>query len=122
VVLANGDVIRTGMGAMTGNRAWQTYKKGFGPSVDSLFMQSNFGIVTKMGMWLLPRPECYMSCFVACDKDSDLEALVEIVRPLVLDRTIPNYPIIGNVLGARRRRSRRARTGIRATARSRTTC
>src|SRR5665213_753187 len=63
IVLANGDVIRTGMGAMTGNRTWQTYKKGFGPSADGLFMQSNFGIVTKMGMWLLPRPECYMSCF-----------------------------------------------------------
>jgi 4-cresol dehydrogenase (hydroxylating) len=60
VVLANGAVIRTGMGAMTGNRTWQTYKKGFGPSSDGLFMQSNFGIVTKMGIWLLPQPECYM--------------------------------------------------------------
>jgi 4-cresol dehydrogenase (hydroxylating) flavoprotein subunit len=100
VVLANGDVIRTGMGAMSNNRTWQTYKKGFGPSADGLFMQSNFGIVTKMGMWLLPQPECYMSCFVRCEKDSDLEPLIETIRPLVLDRTIPNYPIVGNVLGA----------------------
>src|SRR5665213_1011065 len=100
IVLANGDVIRTGMGAMTGNRTWQTYKKGFGPSADGLFMQSNFGIVTKMGIWLLPTPECYMSCFVRCDKDADLGPLTETIRPLVLDRTIPNYTIVGNILGA----------------------
>jgi 4-cresol dehydrogenase (hydroxylating) len=107
VVLANGDVLRTGMGAMSNNKTWQTYKKGFGPSPDGLFMQSNFGIVTKMGMWLLPRPECYMSCFGSAAKDSDLEALIEAIRPLVLDRTIPNYPIIGNVLGAASQMSQR---------------
>jgi 4-cresol dehydrogenase (hydroxylating) flavoprotein subunit len=31
VVLADGQVVRTGMGAMTGNRAWPLYKGGFGP-------------------------------------------------------------------------------------------
>jgi 4-cresol dehydrogenase (hydroxylating) flavoprotein subunit len=70
-------------------------------------MQSNFGIVTKMGLWLLPRPECYLSCFAAFPKESDLEPAIEAVRPLLLDRTIPNYPIIGNVLGAASQRSRR---------------
>jgi 4-cresol dehydrogenase (hydroxylating) flavoprotein subunit len=107
VVLANGDIIRTGMGAMNGNHTWQTYKKGFGPTPDGIFMQSNFGIVTKMGMWLLPRPECYMSCFVQCPKESDLGPLIEIIRPLVLDRTIPNYPIVGNILGGASMMSRR---------------
>jgi 4-cresol dehydrogenase (hydroxylating) flavoprotein subunit len=107
VVLANGDVLRTGMGAMRGNRTWQTYKKGFGPTLDGLFMQSNFGIVTKMGMWLLPTPECYMSCYVSVPMEADLEALIETIRPLVLDRTIPNYPIVGNVLGAASQMSRR---------------
>jgi 4-cresol dehydrogenase (hydroxylating) len=107
IVLANGDVIRTGMGAMSNNRTWQTYKKGFGPTPDGLFMQSNFGIVTKMGMWLLPQPECYMSCFVQCPKDSDLGPLIETIRPLVLDRTIPNYPIVGNILGGASMMSRR---------------
>jgi 4-cresol dehydrogenase (hydroxylating) flavoprotein subunit len=107
VVLANGDIVRTGMGAMAGNRAWQTYKRGFGPSADGIFMQSNFGVVTKMGLWLLPRPECYMSCFLSCPKESDLAPLVETIRPLVLDRTIPNYPIIGNILGAAQQMSRR---------------
>src|SRR6202034_4713337 len=47
VVLADGEVMRTGMGAMPGNRAWHVYKRGLGPTVDQLFMQSNYGIVTK---------------------------------------------------------------------------
>ena len=52
VVLANGEVVRTGMGAMPGNNTWQLFKYGFGPYVDGIFSQSNFGIVTKMGIWL----------------------------------------------------------------------
>src|SRR5262249_23835655 len=55
VVLASGEVIRTGMGAMAGNQAWHAHRRGFGPAVDGLFMQSNLGIVTKMGKWLTPR-------------------------------------------------------------------
>ena len=60
VVLANGEVMRTGMGAMPGNRSWHVYKRGLGPTPDQLFMQSNFGVVTKMGVWLMPYPEVYM--------------------------------------------------------------
>ncbi|WP_228033761.1 hypothetical protein [Streptomyces spongiae] len=39
--------VRTGTGAMTGSKTWHLSKRGFGPSTDSLFMQSNMGIVTK---------------------------------------------------------------------------
>jgi len=46
VVLADGTVMRTGMGAMPGNKSWHCYKRGLGPTPDQLFMQSNFGIVT----------------------------------------------------------------------------
>ena len=45
-----GSCMRTGMGAMPGNRSWHVYKRGLGPTPDQLFMQSNFGIVTKMGV------------------------------------------------------------------------
>lgn len=100
VVLANGDVLRTGMGALPGSRAWQAYQRGFGPSPDGLFMQSNYGIVTKMGVWLMPRPECYVSGSVRVARESDLEPLVDTLRPLLLDRTIPNYPLIGHAIGA----------------------
>ena len=56
VVLANGEVMRTGMGAMPGTNTWQLFKYGFGPYVDGMFSQSNFGVVTKMGIWLMPEP------------------------------------------------------------------
>ena len=33
VVLPNGEVVRTGMGAVPGNKTWQLFKYGFGPYV-----------------------------------------------------------------------------------------
>jgi 4-cresol dehydrogenase (hydroxylating) len=100
VVLPSGDVLRTGMGAMTNNRSWHVYRNGFGPSVDGLFMQSNLGIVTRMGVWLMPTPECYLSATVCVPRESDLEPLIDTVRTLMLDRLIHNYPVIGNALSA----------------------
>ena len=55
VVLPNGELMRTGMGALPGSKTWQQYKYGFGPYVTPLFSQSSLGIVTKMGIWLFPR-------------------------------------------------------------------
>ena len=54
VVLANGDVLRTGMGGVKGDKAWQVFKWGYGPTLDGMFTQSNYGICTKMGFWLMP--------------------------------------------------------------------
>ena len=56
VVLANGEVMRTGMGALPDADTWQEYKHGFGPDPSGLFPQGNFGIVTKMGFRLMPQP------------------------------------------------------------------
>jgi 4-cresol dehydrogenase (hydroxylating) flavoprotein subunit len=100
VVLADGDVLRTGMGAMNGNRAWQCYPRGFGPTADGIFMQSNFGIVTKMGVSLMPTPDCYLSCGVQVPEQDDLYALIDVLRTLMLDRTIQNVPVIANALTA----------------------
>jgi 4-cresol dehydrogenase (hydroxylating) len=83
VVLANGDVVRTGMGALPNARTWQQYKYGFGPAVDGIFSQSNFGVVTKMGFWLLPEPEAYFSGTVMVPKEDDIHALVEIFARLL---------------------------------------
>ena len=99
VVLPDGDVLRTGMGAMAGNRSWQAYQRGFGPSPDSLFMQSNYGIVTKMGVWLMPQPEVYLSGWARFQGDEPVEPLIDALRPLLLDGTIRNYPILGQGVG-----------------------
>jgi 4-cresol dehydrogenase (hydroxylating) len=82
VVLPNGEVMRTGMGALPGAKSWQEYRYGFGPSVDGLFSQGNFGIVTKMGFWLLPQPESYLSGIVTVPRRRDLIPLVEHVNYL----------------------------------------
>ncbi|KAK8203382.1 hypothetical protein M8818_005273 [Zalaria obscura] len=56
VVLPNGEVMRTGMGALPDSNTahgsantWQLFQYGFGPYPDGIFTQSNYGIVTKMG-------------------------------------------------------------------------
>jgi len=98
VVLPTGDLIRTGMGAMSNSKSWHVYPHSFGPSVDGLFMQSNFGIVTKMGVSLMPTPECYMSVTLSVKRDADLEPLIDIVRKLQLNRVIENYPVLANAV------------------------
>src|ERR671918_1837571 len=88
VVLADGEVMRTGMGAMPGNRAWHVYKRGLGPALDTVFMQSNFGIVTEMGVWLMPQPEVYIPLWLRLRNDDDLAPAVDTLRTLMLDDTI----------------------------------
>lgn len=98
VVLADGSLLRTGMGAMVGNQAWSLYKGGFGPALDGLFLQSNYGIVTSMGVWLHPAPETAVTMQIAVPGRDDLGPLVEALRPFLLDGTIRSTATIGSVL------------------------
>jgi 4-cresol dehydrogenase (hydroxylating) len=107
VVLPDGGLLRTGMGGLSNPRAWHVYRKSCGPSVDGLFMQSNLGVVTKMGVWLMPAPECYMPGWLTLRRDADLEILLERLRPLMIDGTIPNQPMIINAVCAASARSGR---------------
>jgi len=88
VVLANGDVVRTGMGALPTAKNWQYFQYGAGPLSDSIFAQSNFGIVTKMGFWLLPEPEASMTGQIRVQKHDDLIALVKILGKLAFGGTV----------------------------------
>jgi FAD/FMN-containing dehydrogenase len=99
VVLANGDVLRTGMGAMTGSKSWHLYQHSVGPSVDRLFMQSSLGIVTKMGVWLMRRPDFYLAGWGRFNADDLLEPVIDGLRELMLEGTIANYPLVGCGLG-----------------------
>jgi 4-cresol dehydrogenase (hydroxylating) len=102
VVLPNGELLRTGMGAMPGAQTWQQYKAGFGPWIDGLFSQSNFGIVTKMGFWMMPEPEaCLIGRVYANDYD-DLHALVRIVTHLENSGIVNGMPGFGSPLLQRR--------------------
>jgi len=82
VVLPSGEVMRTGMGALPGAKTWQQYKYGFGPHVMPMFSQSSLGIVTKMGVWLFPQPEAFLTGTVMVWKHQDLIPLVDIFAEL----------------------------------------
>jgi 4-cresol dehydrogenase (hydroxylating) len=96
VVLANGELLRTGMGALPNAQTWQQFKTGFGPAIDGIFSQSNFGVVTKMGFWLMPEPEAYMNGFVHVYKHEDLIALVDIVTHLENSGITNGMPYFGS--------------------------
>ncbi|KAI5805218.1 hypothetical protein EDC01DRAFT_362620 [Geopyxis carbonaria] len=112
VVLANGEVIRTGLGALPGkdggdNPSWQSFQNSYGPAVDGIFSQSNFGIVTKMGFWLMPRTGS-TTYLVTFPDDDDFEAIIEVIRELNQQRVIGNVPQLRHIIqelavtGARR--------------------
>lgn len=91
VVLPDGDVMRTGMGAVPGAKTFAENRYGYGPYVDGLFAQANFGIVTKMGLWLMPRPEHFLVCDVTVPKYSDIEPLAAEVNHLE-DQFLIGFP------------------------------
>lgn len=98
VVLPSGDLLRTGMGAISGSSTWQCFKGGYGPSVESLFSQSSLGIVTKLGIWLAPKQPGFMSCTVDVPNEDDLEQMADILGDLYRKEVLQNHPVVGNVV------------------------
>jgi 4-cresol dehydrogenase (hydroxylating) len=107
VMLANGEIVRTGLGAVEGSKEWHLYRHGFGPVWEGLFTQSNFAIVIKMGIWLMPEPEGMAGVRISVPREEDLEALVDTLRPLRLNDTInATYTIVNGVRQIQRGRTR----------------
>jgi 4-cresol dehydrogenase (hydroxylating) len=98
VVMPNGEVLRTGDGALNSNDIsnWHTSKYSFGPILDGLFTQSNYGIVTRMGIWLMPRPPVVRSFHFTFDEDNDLEEIIDLCRPLKLSNFVPTLFRVNN--------------------------
>ena len=94
VVLANGKVVRTGMGALPNAETWQQFKYGAGPFIDGIFSQSNFGIVTKMGFWLMPEPEASMSGRIRVQHHNDVIPFVRILANLMYSNLVNCYFMI----------------------------
>ncbi len=106
-MLADGTLVRTGFGAIEGSREWQAFKLPFGPVWDGMFTQSNFAVVTKMGLWLMPEPAEMAGVTIDVPGKGDLAKLVDTLRPLKLDETINTAYTIANGMrqitgGARR--------------------
>lgn len=98
VVLANGEVLRTGMGGVPNSNSWQVFKWGYGPYLDGIFTQSNFGIVTKLGLWLMPAPPAYKPFAIRYEEEDDIVDIVETLRPLRISQVIPNAMVISSAI------------------------
>jgi hypothetical protein len=102
LVLPDGSVLRTGLGAMPGkdgadNPCWQSFQAAYGPYIDGIFSQSNYGIVTKMGFWLMPETD-HQSYMVTFPHDDDFEQIVEVIKPLAQKRILGNVPQLRHVI------------------------
>lgn len=100
VVLPDGDLVRTGMGAMADSPTWNMHPYGFGPGWDQMFVQSNFGVVTKVGMWLMPKPEVIVSLDMELDQADDLGWAIDTLAPMRRSGLLQQSPSIGNWLRA----------------------
>lgn len=90
VVLADGTVVDTAMGSSPHSATRHLYKYGRGAWVDGMFTQSNFGIITQIGVWLMPEPPGYRPYMVTFPHEDDIHAIAEAIRPLKLNMLIPN--------------------------------
>ena len=95
-VMADGELFRTGMGAVPGSKTWQQYRYGLGPSLDGLFRQSSLGVVTKMGFWMFPQPEAYLTGSVELMGLDDVEPLVDIFNHLENSNIFNGMPSISS--------------------------
>jgi 4-cresol dehydrogenase (hydroxylating) len=100
VVLPDGDLLRTGAGALPDGPAWHLYKRSLGPSLDPLFTQSNLGVVTRMGVWLKRRPPAYAPVTLTVGVDGDLETAVDTLRELRLAGHLEGIPALFSTLRA----------------------
>ena len=96
VVLPTGEIIHTGFGKFANTTVAPVYRWGLGPYLDGLFTQSNLGIVTKMTIWLMPKPEYFKAFFFSVAEDDQLSGLIDALRPLRLNGTIKSAVHIGN--------------------------
>jgi 4-cresol dehydrogenase (hydroxylating) len=89
VVLGSGELIRTGSGHFPQSRTACLYRHGIGPSLDGLFCQSNFGIVTRAAIQLRRRQPVHGVLGCAIASQEELPALVDgaatLVRQGILD-------------------------------------
>ncbi len=97
VVLPSGEVLKTGLGASDNNLTRHLYKWDTGPYLDGLFAQSNLGIVTRAGVWLMRAPERFGYGVFEFKKPAEaLAPFVDDLRRLVQSGTLTSFPHVAN--------------------------
>jgi 4-cresol dehydrogenase (hydroxylating) len=98
IVLADGRVLDTGFGHYPNAKAHRAYRYGIGPFIDGIFSQSNYGIVTQMGVWLMPEPEAFTAFFFSSPNEEDLADIVDRLAPLRMQGILQSTIHIANDL------------------------
>jgi 4-cresol dehydrogenase (hydroxylating) len=98
IVMPDARVLNTGFGHMPNARATRVYRYGIGPFIDGLFCQSNLGIITKIGLWLMPEPEEFCFYFIKLDRDEELGPLVDRLRVLRMSGLLQSAIHVANDL------------------------
>lgn len=88
VILPNGATVHTGFGRFAGASTGPLHRHGVGPSLDGIFTQSNFGVVTELTVWLTPRPQAFRSFLAVLREPDRLPSTVDAVRRLLLERVL----------------------------------
>jgi 4-cresol dehydrogenase (hydroxylating) len=99
VVLPDGGLVRTGMGAMQGNHSWHLFPLSYGPDWTQMFTQSNLGVVTKAGVWLQPAPETSLLLTWDIPNEEDIGWVVDTITPLKLAGVIDQNVFVPSWLG-----------------------
>ena len=98
IVLGTGELLKTGDGAMEQSDYRHYSKYTYGPFIDGLFTQSNYGITTRMGLWLMPKPPKIRSFFFVFPDDDDIGQIVDLIRPLKMNNFVPTLFRVSNDL------------------------
>ncbi len=96
VILPDGKLIETGAARLPGCLTAAVNRWGLGPSLDGLFSQSNLGIVTRMTIWLMPRPDAFEAFFFRSADPSSLPAIIDALRELRLRDVLRSSIHVGN--------------------------
>ncbi|EHR71955.1 FAD/FMN-dependent dehydrogenase [Burkholderiales bacterium JOSHI_001] len=83
VVLPQGQIVEVG-GGTNGPKTKHLHKWGIGPYLEGMFSQSNFGVVTRAGIWLMPEPEAYNSYVFEVGEERHLPQVIDTFRDLAL--------------------------------------
>ena len=85
MILPNGKKIHTGGSSPDYTlNTWHIHKWGVGPYLEGMFSQSNYGIVTRAGIWLMPKPEAFVSYIFELNKEENFPNVIDAFRRLSL--------------------------------------
>jgi 4-cresol dehydrogenase (hydroxylating) len=96
VVLGNGTVLRTGFGHYENSEVTHVHRHGVGPSLDGIFAQGNFGVVTQAGVRLMTRPECAAAVVCRLPDDGGLPCFIDAWASLYRQGVLSYVTHIGN--------------------------